>query len=111
MLKGCRDLKDNYRPVGILPVISKVFEKLLCKQTTVFVDPLLSKFQCSFRTGYGVQDCLLVISQHWKLMVDKGKVYGALLKDLSKAFDYLSHELIIAKLNACRFSSVALKLV
>ena len=104
-------MKDNYRPVSILPVISKIFEKPLCKQITMFIDPLPSKFQYGFRKGYGAQDCLLAMLQHWKSAVDKGKVFGALLTDLSKAFDCLSHELIIAKLNAYGFSLAALKLV
>ena len=49
--KGNRDLKDNYQPVSILPVISKILENFLCKQTAMFIDPLLSKFQCGFRKG------------------------------------------------------------
>ena len=69
------------------------------------MDPLLSKFQCGFRTGYGAQDCLLAMLEHGRSAV------GALLTDLSKAFDCLSHELIIAKLNAYRFNLAALKLV
>ena len=47
--------------------------------------------------------------EKWKNAVDKGKVFGALLTDLSKAFDCLPHELIIAKLNACGFNLPALK--
>ena len=97
--------------MSILPVISKIFEKLLCKRITVFIDTLLSKFQCGFRKGYGAQDCLLAMLEYWKSEVDKGKVFGALLTDFSKAFDSLSHELIIAKLNAYGFSLPALKLV
>ena len=49
--------------------------------------------------------------EKWKNAVDKGKILGALLTDLSKAFDSLSHDLLIAKLNACGFSLPALKLV
>ena len=49
--------------------------------------------------------------EHWKSEVDKRQVFGALLTDLSKAFDCLSHELIIAKLNAYEFSLSALKLI
>ena len=98
--KGCISSKENYQPVSILPVISKIFEKLLCKQITICIDPLLSKSQCGFRKGFSAQHCLLAMLEKWKNAVDKGKVFGALLTDLSKAFDCLSHELIIAKLNA-----------
>ena len=83
--------------MSILPVISKIVEKILCKQVTIFVDPLLSKFQCGFRKGYGAQDILVAMLEHWQSSTDKGKVYGALLTDLSKAFDCLSNEVIIAK--------------
>ena len=92
-------------------MISKIFEKLLCKQITIFIDPLLSKYQCGFRKGFSAQHCLLAILEKWKNVVDKGKVFGALLTDLSKAFDCLSLELIIAKLNAYGFKLPALKLM
>ena len=49
--------------------------------------------------------------EKWKNAVDKGKVFGALLTDLSKAFDCLPHELIIAELNAYGFNLPALKLM
>ena len=49
--------------------------------------------------------------EHWKSVVDKGKLFGALLTDLSKAFDCLSLEIIIAKLNAYGSNLAALKLV
>ena len=109
--KGYRGSKENYRPVSILPVVSKTFEKLLCKQITIFMDPLLSKYQCGFRKGYNAQHCLLAMLEKWKNAVDKGKIFGALSTDLSEAFDSLSHDLLIAKLNAYGFSLPALKLV
>ena len=49
--------------------------------------------------------------EKWKNAVDKGKCFGALLTDLSKAFDCLSHELLIAKLHAYSFDLLALKLI
>ena len=107
------EVKGVERTVSILPVISKIFEKFgkLCKQLTIFIDPLLSKYQCGFRKGFSAQHCLLAMLEKWKNAVDKGKVFGALLTDLSKAFDCLPHELIIAKLNAYRFNLPALKLM
>ena len=62
--------------------------------------PLLSKCQCGFRRGFRLQNCLLAMLEKWKSSVDKGKAFGVLLTDLSKAFDCLSYELIIAKLDA-----------
>ena len=85
-------------------MISKIVEKLLRKQITIFIDPLLSKYQCGFREGYSPQHCLLAMLQKGKNVADKGKIFGALLTDLSKAFDSLSHDLLIAKLNAYGFS-------
>ena len=109
--KEFKGSKDNYRPVSILPIISKIFEKLLCKQITFFIDPLLSHFHWVFRKGFGAQDCLIAMVEHWKSEVDKRQMFRAFLTGLSKAFDCLSHKLIIAKLNGYGFSLSALKLI
>ena len=85
---------------------------MISKQITSFMDPLLSKYQYGFRRGFSAQNCLLAtMLEKWKSSVDKLKVFGVLLTDLSKAFDCLSHEMIIAKLNAFGFSFSALKLM
>ena len=98
--KGYRGSKENYCPFGILPVMSKIFEKLLCKQLTVFADQNLSRYQCGFRKGFGTQYSLVEMLERWKGMTDNKNVFGGLLANLSKAFDWISLELIIAKLNA-----------
>ena len=109
--KGKKDLKENYRPVSILPVFSKVFERSMFAQMPSFFDNFLSKQQCGFRKGYSTQQCLLALLEKRKRAVDSGQMFGALLTDLSKAFECLDHELLIAKLNAYGFSLPALKLV
>ena len=109
--KGNKDLKENHRPVSILPVFSKVFERSMFAQMSSFFDTFLSKQQCGFRKGYSTQQCLLALLEKWKRAVDSGQMFGALLTDPSRVFDCLDHELLIAKLNAYGFSLPALKLV
>ena len=99
--------KENYRPVSILPNLSKIFEKYLKKCHSF----LIIYFQCGFRKGLNTQQCLLAMLEKWKRSIDNSKMFGALLTDLLKAFDCLDHELLIAKLNAYGFSLTALKLV
>ena len=59
--KGHSGSKENYRPVNILPVTSKIFDKLLCNQITPFMDQFLSKYQCGFQKRFNAQHCLLAI--------------------------------------------------
>ena len=58
-----------------------------------FFDKLFSKFQCDFRKGFNAQHCLITVIKKWQRSVDG----GALLTDLSIAFDCTDHELLIAK--------------
>ena len=58
-----------------------------------------------------MQQCLIALIEKWKSATDKRKSFGALLTDLSKAFDCLPCELLIAKLHAYGFSLAALMLV
>ena len=66
-------------------------------------------YQCGFRKGINPQHCLKALLEKWNLSKDKGNSFGALLTDLSKAFDCLSHELLVAKLAAYGFSRSVLK--
>ena len=106
-----RTSKNNYRPVSILPIFLKIFEKLLKKQILEFFDNILSKFHCGFRKGYGTQHCLLMMLEIWKGATDNNKAFGALLTDLLNAFDCLSHDLLIDKLHACGLDIDSLNII
>ena len=101
--KGYKSCKESYRPMSILPVITKIFEKLLSKEGTMFMYQFLSKYQCSFRRGCIAQHCLLAIWEMGKPAVDDCQAFRALLPNLSKAFDCLPHALLIVKLNTYGF--------
>ena len=94
--KNARISKNNYIPVSILPVISKIFQRIICNQLSAFFEEISSKFQCGFLKGCRTKHCLLMIVETWKEDVDKSKAFGgALMTDLSKAFDYLSYDLLL----------------
>ena len=103
--------KGNYRPVSILPAMSKIFERLFYYQINHFIENRLSKYQCGFRKGYSAQHCLILMIEKWKKAMDRRNCAGALMSDLSKAFDCLNFDLMIAKLNAYGFSYKSLMLI
>ena len=109
--KSKKDKKENYRPVSILPVLSKIFERIMFKQMPAFFEDIFNKQQCGLCKGYNTQQCLLKMLEKWKRSVDGGNAFGALLTDLYKAFDCLDHELLIAKLHAYGFSLPTLRLI
>ena len=103
--------KNNYRPVSVLLAISKIFEHIICNQLSAFFEEIFSKFQCGFRKNYSTQNCLLMMLESWKEAANKNKAFGALMADLSNAFDCLSHDLLIAKLHPCGIELSSLKLL
>ena len=70
-----------------------------------------SKYQCGFRKGFSAQKCLVSMLEKWNSATDNKELFGALFTDFSKAFDCLSHELLIAKLNGYGFNMSALQFV
>ena len=103
--------KENYRPVSLLPHVSKVFERIIYKQINTYMEDKLSKYLTGFRKSHGTQHLLVTMLEKWKKAVDNGEYVSALFLDLSKAFDTINHDLLLAKLKAYGFSPNALKLM
>ena len=104
-------LKKNYRPVSILPVVSKIFERIMDKQTNEYIIKYLSDYLCGYRKDFNAQYALLVMIERWKKALDNGKIAAGLLMDLSKAFDTINHKLLIAKLRAYGFDIPSLEIL
>ena len=101
--KDERTKKENYRPISILPTVSKIFERITFEQIQEYINTYLSPYLCGFRKGYNTKHCLIVIIEAWRKAMDNKEHAGAVLTDLSKAFDCLNHSLLIAKLEAYGF--------
>ena len=108
---GDASCKLNYGPISTLPYLSKVFEKLLSMNINVFFENKFSSLLCGFRAIHSTQKALLKLLQHWQSCLNNSGIVGTILMDLSKAFDCLPHDLLIAKLEAYGFSCISLKLI
>ena len=104
-------LKKNYRPISILPAISKLYERILLKQINSYFMKLLSPILGGYKKGHSCQHSVLRLIEKWRLCLDQKGIAGTMLIDLSKAFDLIDHRLLIAKLSAYGFSNSALKLM
>jgi hypothetical protein len=99
--------KENYRPVSILVVLSKVFEKVYTRQIEMYFSDIFNDLLSAYRKGYGTNDVLLKFTDDWKSALDNNMFCCALLMDLSKAFDCMPHSLLVAKLHAYGFCDKA----
>ena len=97
--------KSNYRPVSILLILAKVFEKVLDHQITPFLNIVFSCHLSAFGQGYGCQDTLLTLIENWRKDLLKNNKIGALLMDLSR------HELLIAKFKAYGVQDQSIKII
>ena len=103
--------KKNYRNVSLLPVVSKIFEIIMQTQFSGYIETFLSPFFCGYRKGYSAQHALICMLEKWRTSLDKGGYGDGVLMDLSKAFDTLDHDLLIAKLHVYGFANEALRLI
>ena len=92
--------KENYRPVSILPLLSKVYEKLLYNRLSDYVENNFNVILCGFRKAHSTQHALFKLLQSWQKELDEKGMVATVLMDLSKAYDCIPHGLLIAKLSA-----------
>ena len=102
---------SNYRPIAILPILSKVLEKHVHKALSQFLNKfdLLRAAQSGFREKHSCETALIKTVDQWMESIDKGYLVGTIFLDLSKAFDLVNHEILISKLRIYGLSNEATK--
>ena len=104
--------KENYRPVSLLPHLSKVFERMIYKQINVYTENKLSKFIRGFKKLHGtLLHSMVIMLEKWRRALVKKEYICVLFMDPSKSFDTINHDLLMARLRAYGFSKNALDLV
>ena len=104
----------EYRPISILPYLSKVFEQLLFNQIQTFIDQnsMLNRKQSGFRKNRSCTTSIIDVTEDIRINQDKKFVTFLLLLDFSKAFDTIDHNILCSKLyHMYRFSKFAVKLI
>ena len=97
---GPHEEVNNYRPISILPVLSKVLEKHVHESLSDFLHEynLLHKTWSGFRTQHSCETALVNMIDSWLNALDNGKMVGVMLVDFKKAFDLVDHQILIDKL-------------
>ena len=103
--------KKNFRPVSVLTSISKIYERIYHDQLYAYFHDIFSHMLAAYRPRHGCQHVLTNLINSWKKSLDKGDHVGAILMDLSKAFDCIPHRLLLCKLRAYGVSTKACMLL
>ena len=91
----------NYRPISLLSVFSKIYEKLIYTRIYSYLvkNKLICNKQFGFRSNYSTNRALLSITERIKELVDSGYYVCGIFVDLEKAFDTVNHKILCEKLN------------
>ena len=103
--------EEHFRPISILPTLSKVFEKLVALQMTTFCESesVLRDTISSFRKGHSTNTVLMGMRDDLLRAMKKGEVTLMVLADFSKAFDTVNYKVLITKLSTLGFSKPFLR--
>ena len=104
--KGSKTDPKNYRPISLLPLISKVIEKVVHDQTKKYLDDheIIFNYQSGFRENHSTDFVLSFLNDKILKGFDKGLYTGMVLIDLQKAFDTIDHEILLQKMFFLGFS-------
>jgi len=102
---------SNYRPISLLSIFSKIYEKVMCSRLTAFFNKnkTLHPRQYGFRPLYSCEHALLDAQNTILTALDKKQIALLLLIDFSKAFDMVDHSILLNKLNNYGIRGIALK--
>ena len=108
---GDKTLINNYRPISILSVFSKIFEKLMYKRLFNFINKnnILFKHQFGFREGYGTSLALIYLIDKINQAINNGEFVIGVFLDLTKAFDTVNHNILLQKLERYGIRGIALQ--
>ena len=111
--KGPKVEKENYRPLPLLSIPSKVHELQICYHLDnhTKVNGAKTPNQWGFEEGKSTELLLLHMTKIWKYALDQGKVVRVLLIDFKKAFDSINHNIMMKKLQGCGISGPLLRLL
>ena len=97
-LNRARDL--IFRPISIVPVVAKVFERIIYDQLYIYLteNNLISSCQFGFRSLHSTTTVLLEATDNWAYNIDQGNINAVFFLDLKKAFDTVDHDILLTKL-------------
>ena len=100
--QGKRDDKNNYRPITVLPILSKLLKKHICDHLCDFLEEngLLHRFQSGFRKFHSTESALIRLVDQLLFDLDRNRTSGLVFIEYKKAFDLIDHGLLLEKLKA-----------
>ena len=101
---------NNYRPISVISVIAKVFERIVYDQlyNCLSNEDIISTHQSGFRSLHSTVTALLKATDNWALNIDRGNVNAVVFLDLKKAFDTVDQDILLSKMNLEGIQGIAL---
>ena len=104
---------NDYRPISLISVLSKVLEKHIFKHMTGCLDNhnLIYDYQSGFRKNHSCQALLTYLTERWQDAINNDRLNGVILVDLCKAFDTIDHSIFLKKLSIYNFHPMLIRLL